>query len=119
MPGIRGEPYMGAESEASQPRAGASLLGLRCALDAESPTNVPTEGQDTRTAPDVPGGISDAWQFLSGDPWMIGGDYEVLHNSSRGLDSVRLKPLNTRVIQYTLIRLTTCAIISGRPFVTC
>jgi hypothetical protein len=45
-------------------------------------------------------GISDAWQFLNGGPWMIGGDYKVLHNSSRCLHSVRLKPLNTKVIQY-------------------
>ena len=55
-------------------------------------------------------GISDAWQFLSGGPWMIGGDYEVLHNSSRCLHAVRLKPLNTKVIQYAMPRLTTCAI---------
>ena len=49
-------------------------------------------------------GISDAWQFLSGGPWMIGGDYEVLHNSSRCLHAVRLKPLNTKVIQYAVIK---------------
>jgi len=41
---------------------------------------------------------------------MIGGDYEVLHNSSRCLHAVRLKPLNTKVIQYAMPRLTTCAI---------
>ena len=34
---------------------------------------------------------------------MIGGDYEVLHNSSRYSHAVRLKTLNTKVVEQTLI----------------